>query len=359
MPSTSGTYNFQSVEVELLIRDAFENIGISGEFVESQKLNSARRSINLLLTEWTNKSVNLWTLESEYLPLITNQAKYTLTNTVADIIQANLRTSTRQLNGTPQSNTTNTYDGNGGGTAANAFDGDPFTACTQTVTGGNISYDYGADVTQLIYFVGIQSNTTTLYSLVVEYSQDLSIWRNLLTITPQTFTAGVNAWFDIPAPVNARYYRIRETGTATLSLQEIYFTNNVYDTPLSNVSRSEYLTYPNKQLQSRPCVYYLHRKITPILNIWPVPSDQYNCLQYSYKKMMQDSGAYTNALDIPSQFYQPLVLGLSWKLAIKYNPQKAAELKAEYEQSFQMASIEDTENVPLRISGDSTYNYGP
>jgi len=76
--ATSGTYNFQSVQVELLIREAYERIGILGEFVEPQKLDSAKRSIDLLLLEWMNKSVNLWTLETAVLTLVQGQAQYIL-----------------------------------------------------------------------------------------------------------------------------------------------------------------------------------------------------------------------------------------------------------------------------------------
>ena len=53
------------------------------------------------------------------------------------------RNNTRQLNGTPQSNTGDTYDGNGGGIAAYAFDGNPATRCIQNAQNSNISYDYG------------------------------------------------------------------------------------------------------------------------------------------------------------------------------------------------------------------------
>jgi hypothetical protein len=353
MPSTSGTYNFQSIQIELIIREAFERIGILGEFVEPQKLDSAKRSLDLLFLEWMNKSVNLWTLQSTYLPLVTSQAKYTLPVTVSNIIQANLRTSTRQLNGVAQTNTANTYDNGGGGTAAFAFDGNPATACTQTVTNGNISYDYGEDVTQQINFVGIQSNTNTFYTLVVESSQDTTTWTTLFTIPAQNFVAGVNTWFDIPTPIQARTYRIRETGGQTLNIQEIYFNNNLNDFQISDVSRSEYLTYPNKQLQSRPSVYYLDRQITPILYIWPVPTPDYNCLFYSYKEMIQDTGNfYTNAVQVPSRFYPALIWGLSWHLALKFNPQAAGMLQAEYEKSFNTASREDTEGTEIKIYGD-------
>ncbi len=361
MAPTSGTYNFQSIQVELIIREAYERIGILGEFVESQKLESAKRSIDLLLLEWMNEGVNLWTLEYTYLPLITAQAQYTLPITVSDITQANLRTSNRQTTpaGVPSSNTGTTNDGGGGGVAAQAFDGNTLTACTQTVTNGNISYDYGVGNNQQITFVGIQSNSNTLYSIVIESSLDLALWTPLLVVTPQNFVKGITLWVDIPTPSSARAYRIRETAGATLNIQEIYFNNNTLDMPVSDVSRYEYLTYPNKQLQGRPSVYYLNRKLPPpVLSIWPVPSNLYNCLQYSYKKMMQDVGEfYTNTVDVPSRFYPALVWGLSYQLAIKFRPEIAQIMEAEYRKSFMLAFQEDSERVPININGDYTMDY--
>jgi hypothetical protein len=354
---TSGTYNFQSVQVEILIREAYERIGILGEFVEPQKLDSARRGINFLLLDWMDKTINLWTLQGTYLPLVTGQRQYILPNTVSNIIQANLRNSTRQLNGVPQTNTSNTYDNGGGGVATNAFDGNNSTTCTQTVPDGNISYDFGLGITEYITFMGIQSNTSTLYSLVIESCPldptVLDSWTTLITIPPQTFQAGINTWFDVPTPINARAYRIRETGGATLDMQEIYFSNNTFDFVISDVSKYEYNTYPNKYQQGRPSVYYLDRQITPILNLWPTPSTQYNCLFYSYKQMMQDVGLYTNTIEIPPRFYPALVWGLSWNLALKYKPDIAAMLKSEYEQSFNIATSEDSEGTNISIRGEN------
>lgn len=359
MPSTSGTYDFQSIEIELIIREAFERIGIAGELIEFQKLESAKRSIDFLLLEWMNKTVNLWTIQGEYLPLLPGKSQYLLSNTVSSIIQANLRTSVRQLNGIPQTNTGNTYDNNGGGVAGNAFDGNPTTSCTQNAMNGNISYDYGADITQQINFVGIQSNVDRVYQIVIEYSQDTVNWNNLLTLDSQPFQVGVTIWFDIPQPVDARTYRIRETGGATLSIQEIYFNDTVRDLVISPVSRDDYLTYPNKKIQGRPNIFYFDRQMSPLLNLYPVPLAQYNCLFYSYKKMIQDTGdLYTYAAQIPSRFYPCLIWGLSWQLALKYNPQLTGMMQAEYEKSFSLATIEDSESTSINIYGNfQEYDY--
>lgn len=357
MPVTSGNYNFQSIEVELLIREAFERIGILGEFVEPQKLESAKRSINFLLLDWMDKSINLWTLKGEYQGLVTGQRQYVLSNTVSDIIQVNLRTSSRQLNGVAQTNTGNTYDNGGGGNPQDAFDGNPNTSCIQNVADGNISYDYGVGNTGYITFVGITSAALLSYEIIIESCPldptDIASWKPLLFVPAFEYPVGIPVFYDIPTPVNARAYRIRAAAQSDdLNLTEIYFNNNTFDFALSNVSRYEYNTYPNKYLQSRPSVYYLDRQLAPILNIWPTPSSQYNCLFYSYKKMIQDVGLYTNSLEIPARLYPSLVWGLTWQLALKFKPEMAEMLESKYERSFASATTEDSEDVNISIKGE-------
>jgi hypothetical protein len=351
MLSTSGTFNFQSIQIELIIREAFEKIGISGEFVEPVKLESAKRSIDLIFLEWMNKSVNLWTLEKAYLPLVPLQGQYVLDVSVSNIIQANLRASSRQV-------TSSGVAASSSGVAANAFDGNPATSCAQIAADGNISYDYGLGVTKQINFVGITSHTSQQYTISIEISQDNATWVSLFDIPKQTYAAGVNVWFDVPTSVNGRAYRIRETGGATLNIREIYFNNNVEDLPISNISRDDYYSYPNKYEASRPSVFYLDRQILPVLTLWPLPTADYNCLQYSYKKMIQDTGMlYTNGVQIPSRFYPALIWRLAWELAIKFNPEKIQILGMQAEMSFEIAAKEDSEMTPLNIYADTSCYY--
>jgi hypothetical protein len=355
--TTSNSYNFQALENDELIIECFERLGISGEQLVPVKLNSARRSLNLLLLDWITKSINLWTLNTAYLPLNTGQSKYLLKSTITDILQVNLRQFTRQLNGTAQSNTADTYDSGGGGIAISAFDGNSSTACTQNVVNGNISYTYGVGISQTILFIGVQSNTTTLYSLVVETSNDNVVWTNLTTIPPQTFTSGTAIWLDVSLPVNSMTFRIRETGGQTLDIQEIYFTNNITDLKLSSVSRDTYLSFSQKFIQGRPTCYYFDKQISPVLNLWYPPNNSYQVLQYSYVNIMQDAGGFYNIADIPSRMLPALTWGLTWLLAIKYNPPLAADMKNEYEQAFSIATANDSENIGLTINYDISSYY--
>lgn len=351
MLNTSGTYNFQSITAELIIREAFENIGLAGAFNVPEKLDSARRIIDLLLLEWENKSINLWTLQYSYLSLAANQGVYTLPTIVSKVVQAMTRMSTRQNNaGTPTATD--------GGDAANAFDGNPTTNCDAGID-GSITYDYGlvnASLTgnqQIINFIGIQSETTTTYSLLVEYSQDGATWLPLQTIPAQNYDAGITSWFDITSPIVARAYRISETDGAILDVIEIYFNNQTVDTPVIEISRWDYTSWPQKGVASRPNMFYFNRGMIPTLYLLPIPSNTYNCLLYSYIGKLQDVGSfYTNTVQVPSQFYPTLINGLSWKLAVKYAPQLAPALKIEYDQSFLFASNFDAETVPLSINID-------
>lgn len=352
MVATSGSYKFQSISAELLIREAYERIGILGDLLVAQQLDSATRSINFLLTDWSNRNVNLWTLEEFFIFLQPGVKTYLLPIQVTNVIQAELRTSIRQLLGTASSEP--------GGIAQNAFDGDPKTACTLTELNGSISYDYSkrdnvdTGLTQIITFVGIQSNEDAVYNITIDASNDNAEWDLLRDLGATTFIKGINQWFNLDNILPYRYYRIQQVnaveGDKLLSIQEIYFNNTITDTTMTEVSRYEYLTYPKKNMLGRPTVYYVNYQINPTVTIWQNPALTYNCMFYSAQQMIQELTSYTQAIDIPSSFYQPLVYGLAKILAEKYAPDKVQMMQSEYERSMQLAVVQDTVEVPLTIS---------
>jgi len=352
MPATSGTFNFQSIQAELIIREAYERLGILGELVVAEQLVSAHRSINFILTEWANRNVNLWVLENSFLPLTSGLPTYTLPIQVKKVIQVNLRTSIRQLNGIPGSYAADGTEG--GGIAANAFDNNPATTCTQNVENGYISYNYGINNQEVITFIGIQSNQSTTYTITIDGSNDAINWTTLLNLGALQYVQGLNQWSDMFNITPYRFYRVKENGGATLDIQEIYFNNVVQDTTMSEISRYEYQTYPQKHLVGRPTTYYVDYSINPVIYIWPTPSPQYNCITYSWQQAIQDVGAYTNSIQVPSGFYESLLWGLAYRLALKYAPDKAQLMKGEYEQALSIAINENSENVPMRIAVDYT-----
>lgn len=351
MPATSGSYSFNSVKGELIIRKAYELIGMPLSMVTAEQYNSALNIINFILSDWANSNVNLWTLKLNPVFLTPGQASYLLPSNITKVFQVFLRSNVRQLNGTPQSNTGNTYDGNGGGIAAYAFDGNPATRCTQNVQNGNISYDYGLGVTKQISIIGIQSYVSNRpYSLVLEASQDTINWFTVFTPPPlYPYQAHVISWFYISDPIYARAYRIRETGGYTLDIEELYFNSISQDTTMSEVSRYEYLTYPNKSQIGRPTIYYVDYQQTPSLYIWQTPALMYNLIMYSGQSSIETLENYTQGIDIPAYFYTPLIYGVASMLAAQYAPEKEEGLKMRYQETLSPAVINNTTEVPLKL----------
>jgi len=348
--STSGTYTFGSANNDAIVSESFMRIGLLPDLITAQKIQSATVSFNLLLSNWINKGPNLWTVKEEMLNLIPNQNTYSMPTATSAILEATIRTSQRPLGGTAYSSA--------GGTAQNAFDNNSATACTQTAPNGYISYYYGANVQYGVAMVGIQSNTTTTYTLVGEYSNDNITWTSSVTIPAQVYTAGVNVWFLPSVPTLATYYRVRETAGATLSVQELYFNTTLNDIPITAISRSEWVAYPNKNQTGRPTSYYFNRQINPSVTLWPTPSAPYNNLFYTRVEEMQDVGSLVNSAQIPQRFFEAAASGLAWMLSIKYAPEKTEYLEKCYREAFDEAAREDRERVPTRIYGSFMQGWG-
>lgn len=87
--ATSGTATFNLDLVEL-VEEAFERAG--GEVRSGYDLRTARRSLNLLLADWANRGLNLWTFEEGSVPLVAGTATYALPADTVDIIEHVLRT---------------------------------------------------------------------------------------------------------------------------------------------------------------------------------------------------------------------------------------------------------------------------
>lgn len=344
--STSGTYNFGNTELNTLIDMAFGQCGKPLETITSRDRETARFHSNILLSSWINESVPLWSIKrNQLLSLISGKSEYRLANGVIDLLEVSLRKSIRQVTGTPFSNE---------GIAANAFDGNPLTACTQTNGDGYIGFDYGVNVQKQILMLGIKSNELGGHSIQFEVSNDNANWDIVLDISYKLYKAGEIYWFYIDSPKAGRYFRIKEYGGYVLNIQELYFNDNITDILFSPISRNEYYSQPSKFTSGTPLSYVVNREVSPTVTFWPVPSDsdisQCNCIFYNAKMAIQDAGIPTNSIEMPQRFYQSFIFGLSAQLAPQYAFDRIDKLCDLYTNSFAFATNEDTEKgIPISV----------
>ena len=82
--AVSGTYNF-NLDIDEVIQEATEMIG--GENTLGHEPASARRSINLMLKDWQNRGVMLWTTSTSSFTVAASTASYSLDSSTIDALE--------------------------------------------------------------------------------------------------------------------------------------------------------------------------------------------------------------------------------------------------------------------------------
>jgi hypothetical protein len=86
--TTTGTSSFD-LQITDLFEEAYERAG--SEMRSGYDFRTARRSFNLLTTEWANRGINLWTVESGSIALVAGTATYNLPVDTIDLIEHVIR----------------------------------------------------------------------------------------------------------------------------------------------------------------------------------------------------------------------------------------------------------------------------
>lgn len=87
--ATSGTATF-NLEFDDIIEEAYERCGI--ETRTGYDMRTARRSLSLMLLEWANRGLNLWTIEQRSLAMVAGTNSYNLSDDTVNILSAVIRT---------------------------------------------------------------------------------------------------------------------------------------------------------------------------------------------------------------------------------------------------------------------------
>jgi hypothetical protein len=87
--ATSGTATF-NLDLNEYVEEAFERCG--AELRTGYDLRTARRSLNLLFADWSNRGINMWTIEQGQQVLTPGTNTYTLPADTVDLIEHVIRT---------------------------------------------------------------------------------------------------------------------------------------------------------------------------------------------------------------------------------------------------------------------------
>jgi len=302
--TTSGSYVFdKNLGIDEIIEDAYERIGMQG--VSGYQLKTAKRSLNILFSEWGNRGLQFWEVKNQNVTLVDGQAVYTFYRSPSDGTSSGIST-----------------------TLSAGINTSVTTIGVASVTGLPTTGGIIIIGTEQITYTGISSLNLT------------GCVRGVNGSTAATHNTG-DAVLQFPigmTDIQEADYRVKSTSV---------------DTPMTKISRSQYQGFSNKTSTGLPTQYWVQRfidKVTMTLYLTPGAAQDGNYINFYYTKRIDDVGAYTNATDVPYRFVPCMISGLAYYLAVKYAPQRVQELKLLYEDELLRAEDEDGSSNSTYIS---------
>ena len=343
--ATSGTVSTTVFNTRKVIDHAFRRCKLSPQQITPEYIETAQDLLFLFLSTLASKGIALWAIDKVILPLYAYQQTVPCPVGTVDVLNANLRTSTRVTNETLFTSSE--------GFAEYAFDGDIDTECVQTLPAGWIQSQLDS-VTAAPLF-GILPGSSGLWDVSIQASQDGITWTTLYTNDALIALDGEWHWIDIQGVIPYLYYRLQANNLTVLNVREFYVGNLPNEIEIAKVNRDDYANLPNKFFTGRPVQFWYNKqRDQPLMEIWPAPMEQYTFAQLVLytQRYVQDVGSMTQELEVPQRWYKPIMLQLGKDLAgeiAEVQPGVANEIAMELMPVLREAWDSETDSAPSYI----------
>jgi hypothetical protein len=163
---------------------------------------------------------------------------------------------------------------------------------------------------------------------------------------------GVNLWcvdlITTPLVQGTATYAVNAN---TVMILDAYIVSDSIDRIILPISRTEYASYPNKAQQGFPTTFWFDRLISPTVTLWPVPDGSQTSLKYYRVRRLQDSNLQGGEqVEVPYLWLEAFADGLTYRLARIWSPQMAPALKAQADESYEIAAAQGIEQAQQYIS---------
>lgn len=204
-------------------------------------------------------------------------------------------------------------------------------------------------------------------SLLQEHMEAARMSANMLC--SNWSNRGVNLWavdlVTVPLVQGQATYNVDLNTVTMLDAYMVIDDGNgqPIDRIILPVSRTEYASYPNKEVEGFTTTFWFDRLISPnpTVTLWPVPdgtSAQY--LKYYRVRQIQDANlANGTQVEIPYLWMDAFAYGLASRLAIIWAPDKAQLLKPLADEAYQIAAEQNVETAQQYISPQISGYYRP
>jgi len=302
--TTSQSYTFdKTLPIDEIIEEAYERIGLQN--VSGYQLKTAKRSVNILFSEWGNRGLHYWEVANQGFTLVDGTNVYTTYRS-------------------PQDGASN--------------------GLTTTLSAGISDSDTDIPLTEVKDMPGADQGggTITIGSEAIRYTGKSA------ATGAANLTGGVRGSNSTTAATHSSADAVTQHASGMDNILEVNYriTSTSIDSPMTEVSRSQYQGYSNKAAKGTPTSYFVQRFIDrTIITLYLTPgaAEDGNKLNLYYVRRIQDTGAYTNATNVPYRFVPCMTAGLAFYLSQKNAPQRSQELKLFYEDELARAVKEDAD----------------
>lgn len=316
----SNTVSQTVFNTRKVIENAARRCKLPAQSLSAEHIDIANDQLFMLLSDLSNRGIQLWCIEKQIYPLYNGVGDVTLDTGTLDILNSNLRT-------------------------------------LQQVTGINYddatSREVNFTTPTFVSTVGVKWSADAV-PLALERSDDGATWTVVQTETP-TATPGEWTWFDLESSVATSYFRVRAT-SGTLSFSRIFLGNMPTEIPLARINRDDYTNLPNKYFQSnRPLQFWFDRQVQqPVMHMWPVPNQEAEVYQIVLwrQRYIMDVGTMTQEIEVPQRWYETVVAMLAARLAMEYievDVNLVGLLDQKAKETLYFAQQEERDNSPMTI----------
>jgi hypothetical protein len=167
---------------------------------------------------------------------------------------------------------------------------------------------------------------------------------------------GVNLWqVDLQVVPLIQGQATYQVPSNTIVMLDAYYTisngTTEIDRIMMPVSRTEYASYSNKQVQGAPTIFWFDRLLSPTVTLYQTPNGQQASFKYYRLRQTQDSvlGNGQN-VEIPYYFLEWFAYALAFRLALSWAPTQAPILKPLADEAWAIAAKQNTETANTYIS---------
>jgi hypothetical protein len=318
--ATSGTIGSTVIDTSAVIEHAYRRIGKPASSQTPEGITIAKECLFLLLTGLASRGFNLWCVERSYMGLTENQAVYTTPVGTIDVMNVVYSQPTRAT-------------------------GTDTVAATSTTT----LLTSSTSITRVgVKFSAISATET----LVISSSADGITYTTRYSSARTDYTTDTWYWIQIDPTAEAYYWKVSTTAASTAS--DFYLATNVYDLPVAQWNRDDFMALNDKRRIGRPSTNYLFEKLlTPTITLWPVPNNSYDHLTIMRHRQVMDVGTLVQTLELPQRWVDPIIWQLASKLCFELegvDPQRIALVVDQADKNLLMAEGDEGDGAPIYLS---------